>query len=75
MKNLKIMNRSLLCKWLWRFYNPNENELWKEIIKANHNNRRTNISLFWKEVLKELDIFSISTNKKLGKGSSILFLA
>jgi hypothetical protein len=25
--NLKLMNKSLLCKWLWRFNNFNENDL------------------------------------------------
>jgi hypothetical protein len=51
--NLKTMNKSLLFKWIWRYYDPNEKGLWKAIIKSNHNNRRSNISNFWKEVLKE----------------------
>jgi hypothetical protein len=44
--NFKIMNKSLLCKWLWRFYDSNEKGLWKDIIRSNHNIRRTNISNF-----------------------------
>ncbi|WMV55139.1 hypothetical protein MTR67_048524 [Solanum verrucosum] len=37
MRNLKVHNRSLLSKWLWR-YNQEEQALWKEIInhKSGH---------------------------------------
>jgi hypothetical protein len=70
---IKIMNKSLLCKWLWRYYNHREKGLCKEIIVHTHNNRRTNISSFWKEVRKELNIFLVSINKKVGNGQSTFF--
>jgi uncharacterized protein YnzC (UPF0291/DUF896 family) len=36
-------------------------------------NRRSNISSFWKEVRKEMNIFLISINKKIGNGKSTIF--
>jgi hypothetical protein len=32
------------------------------------------MSTFWKEVIKEKDIFDISINKKIGNGNKTLFL-
>jgi hypothetical protein len=71
--NIKIMNKSLLCKLLWKYYNFREKGYWKEIIVHNYNNRRTNISPFWKEVRKKLNIFLVSINKKVDNGQSTLF--
>lgn len=53
--NLVSMNKSLLGKWLWRFYNPNDTSLWKEIILSKYGTRRFSIhfSSFWKGVCKD----------------------
>lgn len=34
-KNLKVQNKSLLMKWLWRYINE-ERALWKEVIIAKY---------------------------------------
>jgi hypothetical protein len=36
--DLKIMNKTLLCKWLWKYNNSMNNGLWKDIIKIQYNN-------------------------------------
>ena len=34
-RNLRIQNKSLLMRWLWR-YTSEEGTLWKEVIVANY---------------------------------------
>jgi hypothetical protein len=48
--NLKLMNKALLCKWLWKYHNSEHKGLWKDIIRCRYHNRRTliNASSFWK---------------------------
>jgi hypothetical protein len=69
------MNKALLVKWLWRFHNNQEKGLWKNIIENRYKNSRTtnNMSIFWKEVNKEKDIFITSISNQLGNGSKTLF--
>ena len=38
MKNLKSLNKALLCKWSWRFANE-KGALWIEVIKGKYGGR------------------------------------
>ena len=56
-KNFKLFNISLLCKWWWRL--ENEDGIWQELIKAKykitHGIWRINLkqgSVVWKDLLK-----------------------
>jgi hypothetical protein len=73
--NLKIINKVLLCKWLWKHFNNEIKGLWKDIIESRYHNRRIliNASTFWKEVNKEIIIFHTSINKIIENGQTTKF--
>ncbi|KAG2720367.1 hypothetical protein I3760_02G032600 [Carya illinoinensis] len=81
-RNLKIFNKALLGKWLWR-YNNEDTALWKQIVDAKYGriwgNWCTNeikgvfgVGL-WKSIRKGWGDFVRNTNLKVGTGSNISF--
>ncbi|KAJ3708007.1 hypothetical protein LUZ61_011712 [Rhynchospora tenuis] len=78
--NLKLLNISLLLRWLWRIsHNPSSQ--WALIAKtliASRNqqiplNWSTHGSFFWKDLLQLRHIFSLSTTTLIADGRSTLF--
>ncbi|GJV56177.1 hypothetical protein Tco_1457182 [Tanacetum coccineum] len=84
--SLFAMNRGLMFKWIWKFYNHG-NSLWARVIKAIHgadgnigSNRRVGGQSCWTSIIQEMKSFS---NKgcdfskyiriKVGDGVSTLF--
>ncbi|KAJ4749319.1 RNA-directed DNA polymerase (reverse transcriptase)-related family protein [Rhynchospora pubera] len=78
--NLKILNTSLLLKWLWRlFVLPNSQ--WSTLTRSMFASRvltsplswTARGSFFWKDLLTLRNIFSILTRFDLGSGRETLF--
>ena len=63
LKNMKLLNVSLLCKWWWRL--ESEEGLWQEVVKKKYGiehgiwriARRQNDSAIWKDLLKVKHIY------------------
>ncbi|KAL4310177.1 hypothetical protein GQ457_01G054770 [Hibiscus cannabinus] len=84
--DLKVKNRALLNKWLWRYGNE-PNNLWRRVIDAKYGYSpsnllpaslaRSNFSSYWKNIIKPLsnpaDFFSQHLRFSLGDGNSINF--
>ena len=81
-KNLAILNKALLCKWIWRFANERES-LWRNVIRwkfgeerggwCSTNSRDAYGSGVWKEIRKEWDIVSAFAAFSLGNGRRLRF--
>ncbi|KAJ4755660.1 RNA-directed DNA polymerase (reverse transcriptase)-related family protein [Rhynchospora pubera] len=78
--NLKLLNISLLLKWLWRLFEM-PNSPWACLTRSLLASRMHTTplawtsrgSFFWKDLLKLRHIFSISTKFNLGDGRDTLF--
>ncbi|KAJ4798556.1 RNA-directed DNA polymerase (reverse transcriptase)-related family protein [Rhynchospora pubera] len=78
--NLKLLNTSLLLKWLWRLFDQ-PNSQWAILTKSLFTSR-TNVSplswtargsFFWRDLMTFRHLFSISTTFNLGDGKDALF--
>jgi hypothetical protein len=80
-KDLRLMNSSLLAKWRWKLLNE-DNELWKRVILAKYGDNvlgsvslvaedyRTVGSVWWRDICRVdsgLGWFSQAATKKVGK--------
>jgi hypothetical protein len=79
-RNLRLFNKALLGKWLWRFGNERE-ALWRQFIVAKYGNLHegwtfgevagpNGVSL-WKNIRKERDTFSCFLSFEIGDGSMV----
>jgi hypothetical protein len=86
-KDLRLMNSSLLAKWRWKLLNE-DNELWKRVILAKYGDNvlgsvslvaedyRTVGSVWWRDICRVdsgLGWFSQAATKKVGNGNSTKF--
>ena len=78
-KDIRKMNLSLLCKWLWKI--DSESGLWQEIIQFKYlkndsictvKHRQTD-SPIWADLLKIRDIYLQGRKFIIGDGKKILF--
>jgi hypothetical protein len=68
--NSKIMNISLMVKWIWRLFNENPSDsLWHRIIKAKYvgamnifNANPLGGSPFWRSIHKVKNLFKLGAN-------------
>lgn len=74
-KDLDLMNKALLGKWLWRYQDPQVKGLSKEIIHFRYSKRKSLIGLspFWSGVCKDRTTFELGVSKILGNGKRIYF--
>ena len=81
-RNLRMFNKALLGKWLWRFGNERE-ALWRQVIVAKYGISHggwtsgeiggpNGVSL-WKNIRKEWATFSCSLSYEIGDGSTVGF--
>ncbi|KAG7984487.1 hypothetical protein I3843_04G163600 [Carya illinoinensis] len=81
-KDLKVFNKALLGKWLWRYHLESE-ALWKNVIDVKYGSLRGGwcskassgaygVSL-WKFIRKGWDFFSSNFRLKVGNGKRVLF--
>ncbi|KAJ4771274.1 RNA-directed DNA polymerase (reverse transcriptase)-related family protein [Rhynchospora pubera] len=78
--NLKVLNMSLLLRWLWRIFDRPSSQ-WSTIAKSLIASRyqqaplgwSTHGSFFWKDLLELRHVFSISTSVTIGDGNRTLF--
>ena len=65
-KDLNLMNISLLVKWWWKWSNPQYTGLWKQILllKYNSHTQLNEMSHFWREVTKLQYIGQLSCSFK-----------
>ena len=81
-KSLAILNKALLCKWIWRFANERES-LWRNVIRwkfgeerggwCSADSRDAYGSRVWKEIRKEWDTVSARAAFSLGNGRRLRF--
>ncbi|XP_060210356.1 uncharacterized protein LOC132637257 [Lycium barbarum] len=80
-RNLKLHNKSLLIKWLWRFSQP-EAGYWKDIIVAKYDaqnhwypkrSREPHGVGVWKHICSLLDEFTQKVSFKAGNGHNVKF--
>jgi hypothetical protein len=78
-KNLRMMNISLLCKWWWML--KNEVGLWQEIVRKKYIKQapiclvkeKVNDSPLWKDLLKIRHIYLKGRKYKVNNGMSVSF--
>jgi hypothetical protein len=86
-KDLRLMNKSLLAKWRWKLLMC-EDELWKNVLVAkygnnvigntclNEENARAGASVWWRDICKVdsgIGWFSHAASKKIGRGNHTVF--
>ena len=81
-RDLSILNRALLCKWIWRFTNE-KNALWRNVIRWKFGEERGGWvscafrgafgTSFWKEIREEWDTIFPLAVFSLGNGRRLLF--
>jgi hypothetical protein len=88
-RDVRVVNFSLLTKWRWRLFDNNE-AVWKEVIKSKYGNNAVGrvelgddckpwyASLWWKDICSvgtnlEINWFSRNVFKKLGNGGQTSF--
>jgi hypothetical protein len=86
-KDLRLVNMSLLAKWRWRLL-LGEEEVWKSVVKAKYGNRAigkaeldvntfgNGCSHWWRDLCnldKGVNWFTQVVKKKVGRGNSTLF--
>ena len=81
-KSLAILNKALLCKWIWRFTNERDS-LWRNVILwkfgeerggwCSADSRDAYGSGVWKEIRKEWDTVSTLAAFSLGNGRRLRF--
>ena len=81
-RDLFILNRALLCKWIWRFANE-KNALWRNVIRWKFGedqggwvscaSRGAVGTSVWKEIRKEWDIVFPYVVFSLGNGNRLRF--
>ena len=81
-KSLAILNKALLCKWIWRFANERDS-LWRNVILwkfgeerggwCSADSRDAYGSGVWKEIRKEWDTVSARAAFSLGNGRRLRF--
>ena len=81
-KSLAILNKALLCKWIWRFANERDS-LWRSVILWKFGEERSGWcsadsrdaygSRVWKEIRKEWDTVSALVAFSLGNGRRLRF--
>ena len=88
-RNIKLMNESLLLKWWWRF-GMDKSSLWRKVLNAKYNmdgrdwipkmelNRK--VSTVWRDIMQIhtrqpllFDIFMENAKLRVGDGSTIKF--
>lgn len=74
-KDLHLMNVSLLIKWWWKWTNPMYSGLWKQLLQRKYNSHTplTNMSCFWREVTKLRYIGRLSCTFQIGNGQTVKF--
>jgi hypothetical protein len=78
-KDIRKMNISLLCKWLWKL--ETENGVWQQIIKFKYLKNdsictvkhRQTYSAIWSDLLNVRDIYLQRRNMNVGNGQKTLF--
>ena len=81
-RDFSILNRALLCKWIWRFANE-KNALWRNVIRWKFGEERggwffyafrgTSGTSVWKEFRKEWDTIFPHVVFSLGNGRTLRF--
>jgi hypothetical protein len=86
-KDLRLMNKSLLAKWRWKLLSEGD-ELWKKVLVARHGGTilgkanlvvedyKAEASVWWKDICRVdegLGWFSRAATKVLGNGNNTLF--
>ena len=77
--DLKVMNISLLCKWLWKI--ENEQGLWQDLILKKYCSRDLLVAVKWKtgqshifqSILGVKDFFYRYIRKRVGDGMNTIF--
>ncbi|GAU10885.1 hypothetical protein TSUD_425050, partial [Trifolium subterraneum] len=87
-RDLRLVNTSLLAKWRWKILSHEEEEVWKQIVKARYGsdvigNRclgaadiPRSTSNWWRDICNlegESSWFSSAVGKKVGRGDSTSF--
>jgi hypothetical protein len=78
-KDIRKMNLSLLCKWLWKI--DREEGLWQQIVKFKYLRNKNIISVthkqsdspIWADLLKVRDIYVQGRKFVIWNGEKILF--
>jgi hypothetical protein len=74
-RDLHIMNQSLLVKWMWQWFN--QDRWWKEVTRIADEAYRPwenkHASLFWRGVAKIKTYFHCSIEFRVGNGTKTLF--
>lgn len=81
-RNLNLLNMSLLTKWIWKF-TLEKNVAWRNYIEVKYgvgedgwfpkNFRRSHGVGLWKSISKELECFKLNNKLKLGDDTKIRF--
>jgi hypothetical protein len=86
-KDLRLMNTSLLAKWRWKLL-TRDDELWKKVIIAKYGNNvigntcldieyaRAGASVWWRDICRlegGVRWFSQAASKKVGRGNNTVF--
>jgi hypothetical protein len=74
-RDLHVMNQSLLAKWMWQWFN--QDRWWKEVTvtedEAYQPWENKHASLFWRSVAKIKFSFQCSIEFRVGNGKKTLF--
>jgi len=78
--NSKILNESLLLKWIWRIYNADEKDLCCNLLREKYLRTRplakcsrTGGSQFWRGIQKVKDCFYMGASFSVGNGENTRF--
>jgi len=78
--NTRVLNESLLIKWIWRLYNKEPDDQCCQLLQAKYLRdkpfslcKRQTRSQFWRGLLQVRDKFKWGATFSLGNGKSILF--